>query len=106
MKTYKVSFRPAAITDLDELFVYIANHSSWEIADSYLARIESLCLSLRTFPIRGAAVPGRISGLRITGFEHRASILFRVGESEVEVLRILYGGQDLGPALERLLAIP
>jgi plasmid stabilization system protein ParE len=37
------------------------------------------------------------------GFERRATILFRVGEDTVEILRILYGGRDLSPALEEIL---
>jgi len=36
------------------------------------------------------------------GFEHRVTILFRVGEERVEILRILYGGRDLGAELEKL----
>jgi plasmid stabilization system protein ParE len=35
------------------------------------------------------------------GFEHRVTILFRVGEDRVEILRILYGGRDIGPQLEK-----
>jgi plasmid stabilization system protein ParE len=38
------------------------------------------------------------------GFERRASILFRAGKDKVEILRILYGGRDLTPALEEILA--
>lgn len=38
------------------------------------------------------------------GFEHRATILFRVGEDQVEILRILYGGRDLTPVMEEILA--
>ncbi|WP_292271558.1 hypothetical protein [Mesorhizobium sp.] len=34
------------------------------------------------------------AGVRIVGFERRASILFRVSGETVQVLRVLYGGQD------------
>jgi plasmid stabilization system protein ParE len=37
------------------------------------------------------------------GFERRVTILFRVEEQRVEILRILYGGQNLEPVLEKLL---
>jgi toxin ParE1/3/4 len=100
---YEVVFLAAAIDDLEALFTYIANESTPEIADRYLARLESLCLSLRTLPNRGTQIPGRISGLRRMGFERRATILFRVGENKVEILRILYGGRDLSPALTEIL---
>jgi toxin ParE1/3/4 len=95
LKEYAVSFSAAAITDLDQLYIYIANKASFKIADGYLARIERLCESLSTFPNRGTEIKGPISGLRTTGFERRVTILFRAGKERVEILRILYGGRDL-----------
>jgi toxin ParE1/3/4 len=92
---FEVTFSAKAVEDLDRLFHYIAEHSSAETADGYLARLEELCLSLRTFPHRGTAVEGAVEGLRYVGFERRATILFRVGETKVEILRILYGGRSL-----------
>jgi len=92
---YEVHFSARAIEDLDRLFIFIAEKSSTEIADGYIARIEDACLSLRTFPNRGTAVLGRLDGLRTMGFEHRITILFCVGQNRVDVLRILYGGRNL-----------
>jgi len=46
LKRYEVHFLADAVADLDSLFCYIAEKSSHEIADGYLARIERLCLSL------------------------------------------------------------
>ena len=105
MKKYEVHFLAGAVDDLDALFCFIANESSYKIADRYLARIERLCGSLTSLPPRGTAISSRVSGLRTVGFERRATILFRVGEDRVEVLRVYYGGQDLGPELKRLLGI-
>jgi len=34
------------------------------------------------------------------GFERRVSILFRVGDDVVEILRVLYGGQDIQSVLQ------
>jgi len=68
---------------------------------SSLANIQvsqlQMVLSLETFPERGTAIPGRASGLRVVGFEWRVTILFRVTEDEVNILRTLYGGRDIGP---------
>lgn len=102
MKKFEVRFLAEAIDDLDALYSYIAKQSSFEIADGYLARIERFCFSLQSFPQRGTVVAGDVPGLRTMGFEHRVTILFRVGDERVEILRILYGGRDLGPQLERL----
>jgi toxin ParE1/3/4 len=102
LKRYEVHFLAEAIEDLDGLFCYIAEKTSFAIADGYLARIERQCLSLESLPMRGTAVPGRVPGLRTMGFERRVTILFRVGEERVEILRILYGGRDLGLGLKKL----
>ena len=104
MKKFEVLFLATAAADLDELFCHIAKEISLETADRYLNRLEDFCLSLSTLPARGTAVPGRVPGLRRMGFERRATILFRVGEDKVEILRILYGGRDLTPVLEKILA--
>lgn len=37
-------------------------------------------------------------GLRVLGFERRVVIALRVGDGAATILRILYGGRDLGPA--------
>jgi toxin ParE1/3/4 len=100
---FEVCFLAAAAADLDELFCHIAKESSPEAADRYLSRLEQFCLSLDTLPARGTIVPGRVSGLRRMGFERRATVLFRVGEDKVEILRILYGGRDFAPILEGIL---
>jgi toxin ParE1/3/4 len=103
VKRYEVIFLAPAIDDLKALFIYIAKESTPETADRYLSRLESLCLSLRTLPNRGTRIPGRVSGLRRMGFERRATILFRVSGKKVEILRILYRGRDLSPAVAEIL---
>ena len=103
MKRYEVHFLTGAIHDIDALYCYIAEENSFEIAARYLARIERFCFSLETFPLRGTAVAGEVAGLRRMGFERKVTILFKVGEKRVEILRILYGGQNLEPVLEKLL---
>lgn len=90
------------MTDLDSLYSQIAQKASYEVADRYLARIERLCLSLESFPMRGTAISGSVAGLRKMGFERRVTILFKVGDDRAEILRILYGGRDLGPPVKRL----
>jgi toxin ParE1/3/4 len=102
LKRYEVHFLAEAIDDIDALFCYIAEDTSFEIAAHYLARIERLSFSLETFPERGTAVAGEVAGLRRMGFEHRVTILFKVSEKRVDIMRILYGGQNLEPVLEKL----
>jgi len=57
-------------------------------------KIEAACMALSMFPERGIVRDAIGSGVRVVGFERRASILFRVDGEQVLILRILYGGQD------------
>ena len=99
MKTYKVSFRPFAEEDLLRLYRYIANEAGYAAARAYIGRIEAACMALEHSPKRGTARDDIRPGLRIIGFERRATIVFRVYKSEVVIVRIFYGGQDYERAL-------
>jgi toxin ParE1/3/4 len=101
LREYEVFFRPRARKDLIAIYRYIAKHSSPRIAGNYVHRIEKFCLLLASFPERGTAIPERAPVLRTIGFERRVTILFKVGEERVEILRILYGGRDLEGELKR-----
>ena len=69
------------------------------VAGDYIDRIEEACLSLETSPMRGTRRDDISQGLRIIGFERRATIVFRVRGSRVTIVRIFYGGRDF----ERIL---
>lgn len=99
MKKFEIVFRPAAEADLFALYRHIAQRAGAEVAGSYIERIEEACLALETSPKRGTARDDIRPGLRIMGFERRATIVFHVGRTEVTIVRIFYGGQDF----ERLL---
>lgn len=92
--THKVVFRPAAENDLIALYHYIATNSGFQRADVYIDRIEQACMALADFPLRGTQRDDLHPGLRITGFERRASIAFLVENDTVRIVRIFYGGRD------------
>ena len=94
MRRYGVTFRPHAEADLIAVYEYIAEEAGTAVAGAYIDRIEATSLSLVTFPERGTRRDDIRPGLRIIGFEHRATIAFQVIENEVVILRIFYGGQD------------
>ena len=96
--TRRVAFSPEAQTDLRQLYLYIAERSGAARAIGYVERIEASCLGLGDFPERGARRDDLWPGLRVTGFERRASIAFLVADDAVTILRILYGGRDLEAA--------
>jgi toxin ParE1/3/4 len=99
MKKYEVSFRPLAEADLVRLYDYIAEASGPAVAGAYVNRIEAACLALESFPERGTRRDDIRPGLRLMGFERRATIMFQVTEHEVVIVRIFYGGQDYERAM-------
>lgn len=98
----KVNFRPEAEADLIGLYDYIATEAGLDVAGSYIDRIETACLSLADFPERGRRRDDIRPGLRVIGFEGRASIVFLVSKNDVVIVRILYGGRDLEQLLSRI----
>jgi toxin ParE1/3/4 len=91
--TYSIVFRPAAEADLLALYDYIAEQAGSVRAGAYIDRIEAACMALATFPERGTVRDDLLTGIRIIGFERRASIAFTVEGGCVRILRIFYGGQ-------------
>lgn len=93
---HKVWFTPEARGDLLALYDHLAEAAGPARAIGYAGRIERACLGLADFPLRGAARDDIRPGLRVHGFERRVLIAYAVEDGEVAILRILYGGRDLG----------
>lgn len=71
---YDVIFSRRAREDLVDLFSYLADRDGVQPALTYVERIETFCESLSLFPQRGSRRDDLLKGLRIVGFERRASI--------------------------------
>jgi toxin ParE1/3/4 len=96
--TYRIDFSPEAQADILAIYDYIAAHADPLRALGYVERIERWCRGLSTFPERGSRRDDLRPGLRVAGFERRAMIAFQVTAGSVTILRVLYGGRDLGDA--------
>ena len=94
----EVRLLPAARDDLKQLYDYIADDSGTRVADRYIDRIEMACAGLSMFSSRGTRRDDLGLGFRSIGFERRATIVFSVGDDEVTIIRIFYGGQDFEAA--------
>ena len=92
----KLTFRPSAKDDLDNLYHYIAESSgSRETAIGYVRRIENSCRRLAAFPESGHRRDDLRAGLRILSFERRVVIAYTVLQTgDVEIGRVFYGGRD------------
>jgi toxin ParE1/3/4 len=96
--TREVIFAPEALTDLFELYDYIAAASGAGRARDYTDRIVATCRNLTTFPERGTHRDDLRPGLRTTTYRRRVTIAFHITAAQVVIDRILYGGRNL-PAL-------
>lgn len=97
MNTYRVYFMPDAIKDLEDIYLYIVEHSGFsDRAWNYMERLKSKCHELETFPIRGQLRSDLMDGLRIYPLDNKAVVAFLVNEEDltVQVLNIFYGGRD------------
>ncbi|MBU2786460.1 MAG: type II toxin-antitoxin system RelE/ParE family toxin [Acidithiobacillus ferriphilus] len=92
--SYRVVFSPEAQEQLAELYRYIAEAASPDIAAQYTEAIVSYCDSLRTFPLRGTRRDDVRPGLRITNYKKRAVIAFDVDADVVSIIGVFYGGQN------------
>jgi toxin ParE1/3/4 len=96
MKRYAVVFMPRAERQLAGLYAYIADDSGEARAENYVGGIVADCLSLATFPERGAKRDDIRPNLRTKGYARRVTIAFSVDvtSSVVAIHGVSYGGQD------------
>ncbi|MBS0296905.1 MAG: type II toxin-antitoxin system RelE/ParE family toxin [Proteobacteria bacterium] len=94
----RVGFGPDAAQDLADILEWIETQASAAVAGSYVERLVSYCERLSHFPERGASRDDLRPGLRLLGFERRATIAFTVVEDSVLIVRVFYGGRDIEAA--------
>ncbi len=97
---YRVIFGPQALDQLVELFRYIAEAASPDMATRCTDAIVSFCESLCLFPHRGIQRDDIRPGLRITNYKSRVVIAFAVDATVVTILGIFCGGQNYEAILQ------
>lgn len=102
MRSRSVIFSPEARNDLLALDEWVASASDEATAMNYIERLSAYCSGFSHASERGRLRGDLRPGLRIVGFERRATIAFSVDDDTVTILRIFYGGRnweaDLTPA--------
>ncbi len=91
---YTVVFSPEAEEQLVDLYRYIAEAASPDVAARYTEAVVSYCESLCVFPLRGTMRDDVRPGLRITNYRKRTVIAFTVADDRVYILGVFHGGQD------------
>jgi toxin ParE1/3/4 len=100
MKRDGVVFTPEAEEQLAELYRYIEESASPEVALHYTTRVVEYCLGLETFPERGTPRNDIRPGLRTTSYKRRTEIAYTTEHGRVEVIGIFHGGRDYERALQ------
>ena len=91
---------PEARSDLIGIYDWIAEAASPETANAYVERIQAFLNALDVASERGSRRDDIRVGLRTIGFERRLTVAFTLTETEVVILRLIYGGQDWPVAME------
>lgn len=92
--SHTVVFDIAAESDLADLYDYLLPRAGERDAGTYVNDIIDYCAGFATFPERGTRSDIR-PGLRIVGFQHKATIAFEVKPDRVIILRIFHGGRNV-----------
>jgi toxin ParE1/3/4 len=103
---HEVSLTKDAERDLEDIYLYIAEHDSQVNADHVLERLTQAAEALGTSPDRGS----HVSELRSLGISEYRQVLFkpyrliyRVHAQQVVVYVIVDGRRDMGSLLARRL---
>jgi toxin ParE1/3/4 len=106
MATFEVLLSDDAERDLDDIFMYIAEHDGALIAERVLTALGETCAKLESFPERGN-VPKELRSVGISEYREvhfkPYRIIYRVFGRRVIVYCIADGRQDMQSLLQRRL---
>lgn len=92
---HEIIWRPEARSDLFAIYDWITAQADPGTAYAYTSRIEAFALRLRYFPNRGTPRADLGLGLRSVTFERRVIVVYRVGQGEVFIVRLLSAARDI-----------
>ncbi len=97
MKIFEVYLKPDGVSDLKDIYEYIADKSGHpDIAIAYIRKLRSKCEDLSLAPVRGQQRDDLRKNLRTLAIDKNAVAAFVVDEKRktVTILNIFYGGRD------------
>lgn len=93
----KISYSPAAVDDMDEIFSYITGENA-PAADSMLRRLDESILKLADFPNMGSMLSEDDYSLLQRGYRFIVVgsylIFYRIVDDTIIIHRILHGRRD------------
>lgn len=96
-----VELAPEARNDLRAIYLFLAEAGSDAVAKRYVDRLLAYVGGFDVASERGSKRDDIAPGLRVVGFQRRVTIAFTVGDDEVVIQRIYYGGRDWTSASSR-----
>ena len=106
MKSYSINIIEDAEQDLVDIYRYMSFHDHEKNTDQLLDKLESLCLSLDSLPLRGN-IPPELDRIGVTNYHEvhlkPYRIIYEVIESSVFIHCVMDGRRDLLSVLERRL---
>ena len=100
MKRYEVVFSPEAEEDLAELYRYIEENATADVALRYTSAVVEYCEGLATFPLRGTPRDDIRPGLRTTSYKRRTEIAYTAEQEKVSIIGVFHGGRDFEAELQ------
>ena len=91
---FEVVLSERSLDDLFAIWRYIAESSGSLRADEVDERLRAACLRLADFPHRGTPRDDLEPGLRSIPLRRHATIYYRITDTWVEIVRVLYAGSD------------
>lgn len=93
--TFRVSISPSALSDIEEVIVWIKEYSP-ERADAWYTALLEAIFSLEQFPARCSFAPENkdIEGEIRQLLYKRHRIVFSIAENEVRIFRVRHSSQD------------
>jgi toxin ParE1/3/4 len=89
-----VVWSPEAEHDLLDIWSYLAEQASNEVADRQLREIDVACRMLVRHPLKGRARDELVTGIRSL-LIHTYIVFYRVTDTAVQIVRVLHGRRDL-----------
>lgn len=89
---------PRARSDLEDIWLIVAQGSGPEAADRWLDRVHDRCRGLLTDPLSGRDRSELVPEIRSVVVRPWV-VFYRVSEARVEVVRVLHGRRDLAAIL-------
>lgn len=88
-----VSFSPAALSDIDQIWTYTAENWGLDQADRYVDDIHNACLDLADGVKQGRQVDVRVGYLKYAIGRHL--IFYRLSDVGISVVRVLHQSMDV-----------